>query len=145
LYLSISQAGTILYQVEKNPAGHGKAGISHLEGWALSHKSAEFVISRTLGQLRHGRRHSRGRAQPSEPIEDRSADLQFGNFVVEVTRHDTFTEQLKATHLGLDKAAPVIAAPLLPDFLAKPARVREDGVTALAQNAGPFMAWRSCE
>lgn len=48
---------------------------------------------------------------------DGGTDLQFGDQAVKVTRHDAFTMQVEATHLGLDKAAPVIAALLIPEFL----------------------------
>jgi hypothetical protein len=81
-------------------------------------------------ELRHGYHHGRGRAQPGEPLEDSGTHLQFGDLAVEVTRHYAFTKQLEATNIGLDKAAPVIAAPLLPDFPAKPARSCQDSVTS---------------
>jgi hypothetical protein len=35
----------------------------------------------------------------------------------QVTRHDAFTKHLEASHLGIDKAAPMIGTSLLPDFL----------------------------
>ena len=82
-------------------------------------------------ELRHGYHHGRGRAQPGEPIENSGVHLQFGDLAVEVMRHDAFTKQLEAMLLGLDKAAPVIAAPLFPDFPSRPARSCQDSVTCI--------------
>jgi len=47
---------------------------------------------------------------------DISTHLQFGELTVEVPHHNAYAKQFEAMHLGLDKAAPVIAASLLPDF-----------------------------
>ena len=79
-------------------------------------------------ELGNGCHYGRGRPQLSEPNEDSGTDLQFGDLAVKVTRYDAFTEQLEATHLGLDKAASVIAAPLISDFSTQQARGRQDGV-----------------
>lgn len=49
--------------------------------------------------------------------------------------HDALTKELEASHLGLHKAALVIGAPRLPDFLAKPARGRQDGVAGCVTRA----------
>jgi hypothetical protein len=56
-----------------------------------------------------------------------------------VTHYDRFTNQLEASHLGLDKAAPAIGASLLPDFPAKPARGRHDGVAGFGIRAMFFL------
>jgi hypothetical protein len=50
-----------------------------------------------------------GRAEASEPMEESGTDLQFGDLVVEVTRHVPFAKQLEAKHLDLYKAVPVVA------------------------------------
>lgn len=91
--------------------------------------------------MRHVHCYSRGRAQPGEPIENSGADLQFGDLAVKVTCHDAFPKQLEATHLGLDKVAPVITAPLLPDLPAKKARGRQDGVSGFSTRT-LVLSWR---
>ena len=75
--------------------------------------SVQCVIPKPRSELWHRHRHSLGCAQPGDPIEDGGTDLQFGDLAVTVTRHDPFTKQSEASHPGLDKAEPVIGAPLL--------------------------------
>ena len=80
---------------------------------------------------------NRGRGtQPSEPVEHGRPYLQLGDLAVEVTCHDAFAQKLEAAHFGLDETAPMIAAPLLPDRPAQPARgvqylITSDGTTAV--------------
>jgi hypothetical protein len=89
--------------------------------------------------------HRRERAQPRESIEDGGTHLQLGDLAIEVTRHDAFAEQLEAAHFGFNKAASMIASPLLPDFPTKPAGSVQDGVTGLQRRDADFsMAWHSC-
>ena len=90
-------------------------------------------------ELRHGYHHGRGLAQLGEPIEDSGTDLQFGDLAIKVTRHDAFTKQLETTHLGLDKTAPVIAAPLLPDFLPSRRVAARIALRALAPGRWSFL------
>lgn len=55
-----------------------------------------------------------------EAIEDCGTDFDLGYLTIEGARRDLLAEQLEAVHFGLDKAAAVVAAPLLPDGAAKP-------------------------
>jgi len=68
---------------------------------------------------------------------DISTHLQFGELRVEVPQHNAYAKQFEAMHLGLDKAAPVIAASLLPDS-AKPAHSCQDSAMALVPGRCSF-------
>jgi len=61
------------------------------------------VIPKPHAELRHDHRHSRGRAQPGEAIENSGTDLQCGDLTLGLTCHDAFAEQFEATYLGPDK------------------------------------------
>ena len=56
-----------------------------------------------------------GGTQAGEPVEDRCPYLQLSHLPLEVPSHHAFAQSLEASHLGLYKAAAVIAAPFLPD------------------------------
>jgi len=60
------------------------------------------------------------RADLGEAIEDCSTDFELGFLTLEGACVEALAEQLEAVHLGLDQAAAVVAAPLLPDRPAKP-------------------------
>jgi len=81
--------------------------------------------------LLHGDRHSRGCTQACETFEGGGADLQFGGLAVEITCDEAFSKHLEATHLVLNKAARVIATPLLPDCPAQQERGHQDGIGAV--------------
>lgn len=86
-----------------------------------------------------------GQILPSEAAEHGSRHLQVGDLMVEVTRHDAFTEQLEAMDLSLDKAAPMMLNPLLPDIPAKLARRHQNGISRCGRIVGPSIAWHYCE
>ena len=54
---------------------------------------------------------------------------------IEVPRHDPLAHQLDAPHLGLDQAAPVIAAPALPDIPTESQRSAQDLVVRAGSRA----------
>lgn len=76
-------------------------------------------LPKSQPELRHSHLPSRGPAQPGKTVDDSGPDLLFGDLAAEAMRHTAFTRQLKATHFGLDKNAPVITASHLPDLPAK--------------------------
>jgi len=64
--------------------------------------------------------------------------LKLGDLTVEITCHDAFAQQLKAAHFGFDKAAPVVAAPFLPDRPAHSARRVQDVISRIGSAAVRF-------
>ena len=55
-----------------------------------------------------------GNAKCSEPVKDRSTDLDFRNLPIEVTRREALTKQFNTMHFCLKAASAVISSQLPP-------------------------------
>lgn len=55
-----------------------------------------------------------------EPIQDGDPHMQLHRLALKGASHDPFAQALEAMHLGFHQAAPMVAAPHLPNLTPKP-------------------------
>jgi hypothetical protein len=58
-------------------------------------------------------------AERGEAVQDGDTNLELCDLMVEVSRHETLTQQFHTMHLGFDAASAVVAAPSSPDRTAE--------------------------
>ena len=80
--------------------------------------------------LCHGsHRHGLRTADLAEAVQQSDTDMQLHNLALKHACRHALTQPLESMHLRLHKAAPVVAAPLLPDAAAQ-ALARANGLVA---------------